>query len=110
MEVSKLYEVVFKNISGSRSHGCITRTSFESKEDFVRWYDEKMQGWYEVVDQGVSPERALELCTTPEANIAATAYQQRMAGDIALGQMERIIAVLHGEGAMFDVSDFLPEG
>ena len=61
-----MYNVVFRNIHVAPKE-IITWSSFESKEHFDKWYDEKMQSWYEVVDQGVTPERAVELCSSPQA-------------------------------------------
>ncbi len=58
-----MYNVVFRNVSGA-----VTWTTFESEEKFISWYDERNKGLYEIVDQGVSRERAIELCSTPEAN------------------------------------------
>ena len=84
-----MYNVVFRNISGSDSHGAITWTTFGSEEAFVEWYDHKMRGWYEVVDRGVSGEHAIELCSTPEANLAAMDYQLRQASRIVRGLLER---------------------
>ncbi len=64
------YNVVTRTIVECNSTGAITWTSFKDKEDFDRWYDDKMRGWYEVVAQGVSQDRAIELCSTPEAELA----------------------------------------
>jgi len=44
----------------------ITWTIFESKDAFDRWYNEEMKASYQVVDEGVSEERAKELCCNPE--------------------------------------------
>jgi len=69
-----VYNVVFRTIAVCSSRGAITWVSFKDKKYFNEWYDEKMRGWYEVVDQGVSRECAIELCSTPEAKIAVAAY------------------------------------
>jgi hypothetical protein len=72
-----MYNVVFRNIANGTSYGCITRTHFKSKADFDKWYDAKMQGWYEVIAEGVTNERAHELVTSPEAELAGKFYQIR---------------------------------
>jgi len=62
-----MYNVVFRNTTGGQySDGAITWSTFQSKEDFNNWYDAKLKSWYQVVEQGVTQERALELCSTPE--------------------------------------------
>lgn len=68
------HNVVFRTITGKPT-GLVTWSSFKNKACFDEWYDEKMQGWYEVVDQGISEERALELCSSPGAKITAITYQ-----------------------------------
>ncbi len=77
-----MYNVVFRTIAECSSKGAITWTSFKSKEDFDKWYNSKRRGWYEVVDQGVSQERADELCSTPEAYTAATISELRKLGGL----------------------------
>ncbi len=42
--------------------GVRTWTSFESKEDFDAWYTPDIRSQQEVLEEGVSPERAVELC------------------------------------------------
>jgi len=68
-EVS-MYNVVFKTIVECATKGAITWSAHKSKEYFDKWYDEKMRSWYEVVEQGVTEERAIELCSSPEAALA----------------------------------------
>lgn len=65
-----MYNVVFRTIIKCATEGAITWSSFETQEDFERWYDEKMRSWYEVVEQNVSEARAVELCSSPEATSA----------------------------------------
>jgi len=62
-----VYNVAFRTIlQGSGKEGVITWTAFESKEAFDAFYDEKMRSWYQVVGEGVSEERCIELVdTTP---------------------------------------------
>jgi hypothetical protein len=62
-----MHIVVFRTIADCASKGAVTWSSFMNKEAFDEWYDQKMQDWYEVVDQGVTKERAIELCSSPEA-------------------------------------------
>ena len=65
-----MYNVVFKNTSGSISDGVITWTSFVSKAHFDEWYNEKMKDWYKIVREGVSEEQAIELCSSTKATLA----------------------------------------
>jgi len=65
-----MHNVVFQNILEGTHCGVITWTSFESKEAFDEWYNEKMKSWYQVVEEGVSEQRAIELCSSPEAHTA----------------------------------------
>lgn len=65
-----MYNVVTRTIASGTHTGVITRTLFKSKADFDQWNDEKMKSWYEVVEEGVSEERAVELCSSKEAQLA----------------------------------------
>ncbi len=49
-----------------------------------------MQSWYEVVAEGVTDARAVELCSTPEAERAAEMYHLRQVAELT-GQMGRAI-------------------
>ncbi|MFA6365172.1 MAG: hypothetical protein WCW78_02110 [Candidatus Paceibacterota bacterium] len=82
------YNVVFKTIAECTHVGVITWTSFQSKEYFDQWYDEKMRGWYEVVDEGVSEARAMQLCASDEATLAAFKAEIKVAEQI----LESILA------------------
>jgi hypothetical protein len=64
-----MYIVVFRTKVGV-SEGAITWTTFTDQATFNVWNDEEMSSWYEVVEEGVSKERALELCSSPEAKYA----------------------------------------
>ena len=75
-----MYNVVFKNISGSTSDGVITWSTYKSKAHFDQWYDDKMKGWYQVVEEGVSQEKAVELCSLPEATEAVVVSKLRKLG------------------------------
>lgn len=85
-----MYIVVFRNISGSTADGAITWTGYQSKEDFDQWYDEKMQSWYEVVEEGVTRKRALELCSSPKAVAAIINSQVKR----ALADIEKIAEMI----------------
>lgn len=65
-----MYFVVFKTIAECTSEGAITWTGFKDKKEFDIWYDKKMRLWYQVVEEGVSEEHALQLCSSPEAKLA----------------------------------------
>ncbi|MDP3934812.1 MAG: hypothetical protein Q8Q46_01155 [Candidatus Giovannonibacteria bacterium] len=82
-----MYNVVFVTIVECSTKGVITWTSFRDKEHFDKWYDKKTQGWYEVVDQGVSRERALELCSTQEAKNAYAVSAMKRLSKLFLQQL-----------------------
>ena len=63
------YIVVHRTIAECVSTGAITWTSYDSKEKYDEWNDEKMKSWYEIVAEGVTSEQAVELCSSPEAKI-----------------------------------------
>ncbi len=56
-----MYNVIFRTIGKGTSRGAISWVFFEDKERFNEWYNEEMRGWYQVVEEGVSKERAVEL-------------------------------------------------
>lgn len=64
-----VYNVVFKTLVGP-SIDAVTWTSFRDKAHFDKWYTERLKSWYAIVEAGVTEERALELCSTPEAKAA----------------------------------------
>lgn len=82
------YNVVFRTIVQCTHTGVVTWTSFRSKEHFDQWYSEKMKTWYEVVEEGVSQERAIELCSSRTATLAALGAQVKEAEQI----LESILA------------------
>lgn len=82
VEGERMYHVVFRNTSGSTSHGVITWSSFNSEADFEQWHTGKMKQWYAVVERGVTEERAIELCSTPEATAIAMVSQIRELGAV----------------------------
>ncbi|GMX58695.1 MAG: hypothetical protein MCSN_3490 [Candidatus Microsyncoccus archaeolyticus] len=71
-----MYVVVFRNIGESISKDVVTWSIFQTKQEFDSWWEnaENARNWYEIVEQGVTRERAIELCTTPEAREAASSY------------------------------------
>lgn len=77
-----MYNVVFKNTSGSVSDGVIIWTVFKDKKDYEKWNDEKMRQWYKVIEEDVSQERAIELCSTPQAKMAGTLAELRRLSEI----------------------------
>lgn len=72
-----MYTVVFRDIFDGPSKGAITYTLFKSKEEFDKWYDDKMRTWYEVVEEGVTQERAQKLCSSPQAQLAVVVSSLR---------------------------------
>ena len=58
-----MYTVIFKNIAEDLSKGVLTYSSFKDQQHFEKWYTTRMRGWYEVIEQGVSKERAAEICS-----------------------------------------------
>lgn len=71
-----MYNVVFQTKVGT-SQGAVTWSTFEDQKSFENWYDQKMKDWYEVLTQGVTRERAIELCSTPQARLTAVISQLR---------------------------------
>lgn len=71
-----MYNVVFQTKVGT-SQGAVTWSTFKDQKSFNNWYDQKMRDWYEVLAQEVTKERAIELCSTPQAKLAAVISQLR---------------------------------
>lgn len=65
-----MYNVVFRNKSGNYA-GVITWSCFESKADFDKWFDARMQDWYDIASQGCTETEAVDMCATPTAQLAA---------------------------------------
>ncbi|MEK6758084.1 MAG: hypothetical protein AABX88_03055 [Nanoarchaeota archaeon] len=63
------YNVVFQYTKETGGYdGVITWGSFQSKEDFDKWYTPDLEKRQRVIDKGVTQERAVELAkTTPRA-------------------------------------------
>lgn len=62
-----MYNVVFKTIAEGPYKGVITWSTFDSKEEFDKWFSTKLKNMYEIVDQGVTSEKAVEYCSSPMA-------------------------------------------
>lgn len=77
-----MYNVIFRIIVECSAFGAITWVPFKDKENFDKQYNERMREWYGVVDQGVSKERAIELCSTPEATLVIVASKLRELNEI----------------------------
>lgn len=89
------YNVAFRTRSGT-SEGAITWSTFKSNDHFLEWYDKDMKAWYEVVERGISQERAIELCSTPAARVAAALSHMR-----ASNEMTRLL-ILGPDGGYHD--------
>lgn len=64
-----MYFVVFKNITEGVYRGAITWSSFADQTAFEDWFVRKPQkDLCGVLEKGVSKERALEPCSSPEAD------------------------------------------
>lgn len=74
-----MYPVVFRNIGESICKGVVFYTVFENKQEFDSWWKnaQNARDWYEIVEQGVTEERANELCKTLEATEAASSYRAK---------------------------------
>ena len=91
------YNVVFRYTRQAGGyHGVITWTGFKSKEDFDNWYTPDLRADREVVAEGVSPERAVELVrqTHPFCYIAASFEEAKdpITGEINLEILEMRLA------------------
>lgn len=76
-----MYNVVLKDIRGNPPRNLVTWTSFKDRAEFDAWKNSKeTQGQFEVVEEGISDERAVELCSTPEANLAVIRNELKKVG------------------------------
>ncbi len=93
-----MYNVAFVYTREARGYeGVITWTSFESKEDFDKWYTPEIRARERVVEEGITDERAVELCSrTPIACYAAAKLQDATMedGSIDLFLLEMGIATV----------------
>jgi hypothetical protein len=65
-----MHNVVLVCTAESAYKGTTTWTSFTDKDCFKRWVEEAPR-LYRVLEEGVSVERAVELCSTKEATLKA---------------------------------------
>jgi len=72
-----MYNVVFRTITERSITGAITWIPFRDIENFNKQYSEKMREWYEVIEQNVSKERAVKLCSIPVAALVVVAFKLR---------------------------------
>ena len=72
------YNVVFETTSATKGYeGIITWTSFDDKQSFERWHTEDMKNRYNVLAQGVSSTRAIEMSRgTPLESYLSAARQK----------------------------------
>lgn len=95
------YNVAFtftKNAGGYE--GIITWTSFPSKEYFDKWYTDDIKSHQEVVEEGITPERAVRLAnSTPFACRKAAAIQD--ATDPKTGEVNEEILTYKLTSALF---------
>jgi len=61
-----VYIVVFRDLR-EEHRGVVSWVSFQSKTDFDERYNEEMRGFQQVVEEGITQERAIELCSTSQA-------------------------------------------
>jgi hypothetical protein len=88
-----MYNVVFRRLGDGTHQGVVTWSSYDSKEHFDKCYTDERRLKEEVVEEGVSTERALELCSTPEAAQGTIAALERER-DSAYDEVDRQIDVL----------------
>lgn len=97
------YLVVFKNVAtGSGYNGIRTQTSFEDKDAFDEWFDDEMKSIYEVVEQGVTEERALWLVSGTPASCRIKAALQ--ASTISNGEIDENIFRYKLQEALYAIS------
>ncbi len=75
------YAVVFRNLTGS-TKGVLTWGSYDNREAFTESNDDEMKARYEVVEEGITEERAIQLCSPPEAPEVAIGAMLHQAADI----------------------------
>ena len=90
---SEGYNVVFRVVAECETKGAITWSSYKSKEEFDKIYDEDAKKQEEVVAEGISEATAIELCRSPEAIRARDASLQKTGRNLSrlllLSQMAR---------------------
>ncbi|PLX27958.1 hypothetical protein C0583_01840 [Candidatus Parcubacteria bacterium] len=98
--MSEMYNVALRyTIKAGGYHGIITWTSFESKEDFDKFYTEKIRENQEVVEEGISEERCMDLtATTPLACRIAAAHEEANSSG---GEISKFILEAEMQKAVF---------
>lgn len=80
--------------------GVVTWTSFASKEKFDEFYTDEIKARERVVEEGISPERCVELVNrTPAACRIAAAFEE--AKDPGTGEIDSGVLSLHLFQAQF---------
>jgi hypothetical protein len=84
------YNVAFRGTKKTGGyHGVITWSSFADKESFDKWYTDDIREREEVVDEGISAERCIELVhSTPISCRVAASIQDATGSD---GEINREI-------------------
>lgn len=74
------YIVTLRGKRGSGANcGVVNWTHFPTKEEFDRWFDDKVKALYELVEEGITQERAQELCQSSRST-SSSAIASRLAG------------------------------
>jgi hypothetical protein len=91
-----MYIVVFRNVSGSISNGVITWTCFEDKEQFNNWWlnSKNAKNWYEIVEEGVTEQRAIKLSSSLESRLAGLLGVATAISEIE-GSLQSLDSVAH---------------
>lgn len=94
------YNVVFRYTKEAGGyHGVMTSTSFSSKEEFDKWYTPEIRAREEIVEEGITDERAVELVhQTPFACRIAASIQEATDPD---GKVDKDILKMQIKNALF---------
>lgn len=76
--VDEGYNVVFEYTKETGGYeGVITWSSFKNQEDFKKMYSSDVEKRQRVIAEGVTPERAIELCNkTPTKSDIASCFEE----------------------------------
>lgn len=104
-EEQKSYNVAFAYTRTTGGYeGVITWASFESKEEFDKWYTEEMRKAKRVVEEDITKERAIELARqTPTVCRLAAAYQEAK-NHSPEGKINQDVLEFELEKALFAIS------
>jgi hypothetical protein len=69
-----MYIVVLETIAHCHHKGVITWTSYTDKKAFEKWYTQDMQSLYKVVNEGVTTEEAIQICSAQNVNHPVVLY------------------------------------